>query len=69
MCTQVSWQKLQQQVSWQKNGALDFECRWELEIATALAAMGSRQAGPKGGNGGLFSRAPLAMLLHCLSET
>jgi hypothetical protein len=31
---------------------------WELDIATALAAVGPHQAGPKGGDG----RAPLAML-------
>jgi hypothetical protein len=41
---------------------LDFECRWELEIATALTAVGPHHASPKGGDGGLFGGAPLAML-------
>jgi hypothetical protein len=37
----------------------NLERGWDLESATALAAVGPRQAGLQGGDG----RAPLAMLL------
>jgi hypothetical protein len=50
--------------AWQKNDVPNLKRGWDLESATALAAVGPHQAGPQGGDGEAVWQGPTSDALR-----